>query len=156
MKLIFEQFADNIVIQKVKHNQVVSKDEIESLFSLILVQHPNVDLASLKAFYGETVEDLNRLLKEIVGLDAKALEKHFEKFTQNHRDLTAKQVQFLDLLQSFLARHGGITREKLFDAPFTIISHEGIDGLFDPQSADELFDLIEPYFVDKQGGVQSE
>ena len=43
----------------------------------------------------------------------------------------------------------GITREKLFDAPFTIISHEGIDGLFDPQSADELFDLIEPYFVDK-------
>lgn len=147
-KKLFAEFEQHPVIIKVKQNQAVSKTEIESLFALVLAQHSDVQFNDLIAFYGDTPENLNRLLKEIVGLDSKAISQHFEQFIQQHPNLTALQVRFIDLLQSVIAKHGGITRERLFDAPFTHLHAESIDGIFDVNSADELFELLHPYFVE--------
>lgn len=149
-KSLLAQFEQHPVLQKIRQNQQVSKEEIESLFSLILAQHPNIGIENLLTFYGETVNDLNHLLKTLVGLDNQAISRHFSQFTKNHPNLSALQVRFLDLLQSFIAKHGGITKAQLFEEPFSTFHLHGIDGIFDPKSADEVFELLTPYFIDEQ------
>jgi type I restriction enzyme R subunit len=68
-----------------------------------------------------------------------AIEEHFKRFLHSHPTLTARQVSFMNLLKTYIAQHGSIVIEKLYDAPFTSVSHEGIDGVF---AADDITDLI--------------
>ncbi|MNU04577.1 hypothetical protein D3C72_2490510 [compost metagenome] len=51
----------------------------------------------------------------------------------------------MNLLKSYIAQHGSIVIEKLYDAPFSSISHEGIDGVFTPADVGELVAVLKPF-----------
>ncbi|WP_418146584.1 DEAD/DEAH box helicase family protein [Actinobacillus pleuropneumoniae] len=145
---LFKQFFEHPVIQKIRLNQQVSQAEIDSLLALVLAQHSDIRKEHLSAFYGDTVADLNRALREIVGLDAEAINQHFMQFTKNHKNLTAMQVKFIDLLQTEIARHGAIKTEQLFAEPFIKLNSEGLLGVFNEQQAEELIQFIQPYILE--------
>ena len=84
-------------------------------------------------------------LCQIIGLDAQAIEEHFKSFLHAHPSLTAQQVRFMNLLQNYIAQHGSIIIEKLYDAPFSSISHEGIDGVFSPADVGDLVAVLKPF-----------
>lgn len=88
-------------------------------------------------------------MREIIGLDPQAIEDHFKGFLHAHPALTAQQVRFMNLLKNYITQYGSIVVEKLYDAPFTSVSHEGIDGVFTPDDVDELIVVLEPFL--KQG-----
>ncbi|MEI8650424.1 type I restriction-modification enzyme R subunit C-terminal domain-containing protein [Paraglaciecola sp. Hal342] len=89
-------------------------------------------------------------LRELVGLDAQAVESHFKTFLHAHPNLTAQQVQFMNLLKNYIAQHGSILLETLYDAPFTALSHEGIDGVFGQESINDLVTLLKPFVRDSE------
>lgn len=99
----------------------------------------------LNEFYGRTADQLHLTVREIVGLDAQAIEQHFKSFLHSHPTLTAQQVRFMNLLKTYIAQHGSIVIEKLYDAPFSSISHEGIDGVFTPADVGELVAVLKPF-----------
>jgi type I restriction enzyme R subunit len=143
--ILDEMVAANSTLQKIHQGQTVNETELQSLTSTILTSHPGVDLKTLNDFYGRTAEQLQITIRELVGLDAQAIESHFKAFLHAHPDLTAKQVQFMNLLKNYIAQHGSILLETLYDSPFTALSHQGIDGVFGADSINDLVTLLKPF-----------
>src|SRR5690606_28834132 len=95
---------------------------------------------------------------EIIGLDAYAIEDHFEIFLHAHPALTAHLVRFMILLNYYIDQHDSIIIEKLYDASFTSVSHEGIDGVFTTDDVGELIAVLKPFIKaePKSSGSQPE
>lgn len=137
--------AANPTLQKIHKGEPIAEQELDSLTSTILSTHPGVSLQVLNEFYGRTASELQLTVRELIGLDVQAIEQHFAKFIHTHPSLTAQQVRFMNLLKSYIAQHGSIAIEKLYDAPFSSISHEGIDGVFTPDDVGELVFVLKPF-----------
>jgi type I restriction enzyme R subunit len=143
--ILDEMVAINPTLQKIYKGEPIQETELKTLTSTILTSHPGVSLNVLNDFYGRTVEQLQLTVSELIGLDPQAVEDHFKKFLHEHPSLTAKQVQFMNLLKNYIAQHGSIVIEKLYEPPFDKVSHEGIDGVFEAKDVDELFKVLEPF-----------
>lgn len=146
LKDILEKMvASNLTLQKIRQGEEIAESELKSLASTILTAHPGVSLEVLNEFYGRTADQLHITLREIIGLDVQAVESHFAGFLHSHPTLTAKQVQFINLLKNFIAQHGSIVIEKLNEAPFTSISYLGIDDIFPQKDIGELIAVLKPF-----------
>jgi len=138
------------VLQKIRRAEMVTEKDIESLCSLVLTQHPDVDLHKLAKFYPDMADNLESLIRSIIGLDAASVGNRFEQFVQKHPGLTAKQTQFLQQLKNHIAQNGGIELDDLYAPPFTLIDSDGLDGVFpDEVLANELLTIITT-FTSKQ------
>lgn len=140
--------AANPTLQKIHKGEPIAEAELKTLTSTILTSHPGVSLEVLNEFYGRTADELHLTVREIIGLNAQAIEEHFKSFLHAHPSLTAQQVRFMNLLKNYIAQHGSIVVEKLYDAPFSSISHEGIDGVFTPDDVTELVSVLKPFLRD--------
>jgi len=138
-----ELFESNSTLQKIRAAQPVSEDDVEELVKLVLVHDANIDLALLKEFYSQT-ENLQLLIRKVIGLDREYVEGQFAKFVQSNPELEARQIRFLELLQNHIVKNGGIEKETLYESPFTMIDSAGIAGVFEEDTlVDELFEIID-------------
>ncbi len=142
-----DMISSNSVLQKIQQGEACREEELKTLTSTILTTNPGVNLEVLNEFYGRTADQLHLTLVELVGMDPFKVEAHFTEFLHNHSTLTARQVTFMNLLKGHLAQHGTITIEKLYEAPFTRLSHEGIDGVFSADDVGQLVDVLKPFLV---------
>jgi type I restriction enzyme R subunit len=125
-----ELFATDPTLKKIRAGQPVTQSDLESLASLVLTRHPDVDLTVLRDFYPEIADHLDLIIRRIVGLEPEAVKEHFAAFVQAYPGLTAAQTQFLQLLQNHIAQNGTIELDRLVEAPFTYLDAGGIDGVF--------------------------
>lgn len=146
LKSILDQMvAANPTLQKIHKGEPIAEAELKTLTSTILTSHPGVSLEVLNEFYGRTADQLHLTVREIIGLNPHAIEAHFQSFLHAHPTLTAKQVRFMNLLKNYIAQHGSIIVDKLYEAPFTSVSHEGIDGVFTADDVGELIAVLKPF-----------
>ncbi len=132
-------------LQKIKAGQPVTEEELDQVAALVLAQSPDLSLSDLVDYFPETSGDLAVAIRGIIGMDAAAVDRHFTAFAQNYR-LDATQLRFLDLLKNHIREYGSIELDRLYDAPFTSLSEDGLDGVFpDHQQADELVRLVEAF-----------
>ena len=75
-------------------------------------------------------------------MEKEAVNKSFCDFVQDNPSLTAKQMQFLQLLQNHIAKNGGVSVEQLYEKPFTTLDTQGVDGVFEEVLADQLIELL--------------
>ena len=148
IKAILDKMVEsNLVLQKIRNNQPIEPAEMDSLVSTILTENPGVDINILNEFYHRSSFELQTTLRELIGMDSEAVENHFTQFLHKHPELAYRQVQFMNLLKTYLSNHGTITVEKLYEAPFTSIDHEGVGGLFKSEDVDDLVEVLRPYLV---------
>jgi len=140
--------AANPTLQKIRNGEAIAEQDLKTLTSTILTRHPGVSLDVLNEFYGRTAEQLHLTVRDIIGLDPGAIEAHFKQFLHGHPTLTAQQVSFMNLLKNYIAENGSIVVEKLYDAPFSSLSPDGIDGVFKTTDADQLIAVLKPYLRD--------
>ena len=153
--ILDSMLANNPVLQKIHRNEPVTPTELDTLTSTILTKHPGIDLAVLNEFYQRTAQQLHTTIRELIGMDPAAVENHFTQFLHAHPQLTHKQVQFMNLLKTYISQHGGIEDVgKLYDAPFSSVSPDGIDGVFKPEDVDELIALLKPFYTPSSQSVQ--
>ncbi|HBT58872.1 MAG TPA: restriction endonuclease subunit R, partial [Pseudomonas sp.] len=143
--ILDQMLVANPTLQKIHKGEPIAEPELKTLTSTILTSHPSVSLEVLNEFYGRTADQLHLTVREIIGLDAQAIEEHFKGFLHAHPSLTAQQVRFMNLLKNYIAQHGSIVVEKLYEPPFDSISHEGIDGVFAPEDVGELVAVLKPF-----------
>lgn len=141
-----ELFSSNETLKRIKAGQPVQEQDLQSLVSLVLSQHPDLDLTELTEYYPETAGHLDLAIRSIIGLDAQAVSERFTAFVRKHTKLNSMQIRFLDLLQNHIARYGAIEVGRLYEQPFTTLSSEGIDGIFEDESqVDEILGIIESF-----------
>lgn len=138
-------FETSPTLHKIRRGEAITPAELETLVSLVLTSHPDVNLSWLTEFYPETAGDLVVAIRTIIGLEPEVVAKRFEAFFANHPQLSAKQQRFMALLQNHIAKFGAITLDKLYEAPFTQVSAEGPDGVFDDASVEELITVIDRF-----------
>lgn len=143
--ILDDMLVGNPTLQKIHKGEPIAEPELKTLTSTILTSHPGVSLVVLNEFYGRTADQLHLTVREIIGLDPQAIEAHFQGFLHAHPSLTAQQVRFMNLLKNYIAQHGTIVVDKLYEPPFDSISHEGIDGVFAPEDVGELVAVLKPF-----------
>ena len=141
-QVLEELFAGNPTLARIRRNEPVSPADLDALVSLVLTQHPDVHLEWLTEFYPDTAGDLAAAIRTVVGLEAEVVARHFADFLAGHPQLTTKQQRFLALLQSHIAKYGAIAVDRLYEAPFTQVDSNGLDGVFEPAAIDELVAVI--------------
>ena len=142
-KILRELFKSNPTLQRIKIGQPVSVDDLKALASLVLTQDPMLDLNDLVDYYPDCASHLDLAIRGIIGLDAESVSKYFTLFVQQHPTLNSSQIRFLDLLQNHIAKYGSIAIERLYEAPFTSLHAESIDGLFpNEEEASAIIDII--------------
>lgn len=152
-----DMINSNPVLQKIHKGDAIEVGELKTLTSTILTTHPGVNLEVLNEFYGRAADELDVTVREIIGMDAEAVEKHFTEFLHNHPKLTAQQVRFMNLLKKYISENGGIHPDKLSEAPFTSVSDLGVDGVFEQSDVKELFTVLEPFLrKDEEIATQKE
>ncbi|WP_231715586.1 DEAD/DEAH box helicase family protein [Desulfosarcina widdelii] len=145
-------FDTNETLKKIKAGEPVSREDLDALVSLVLTRHPDVDLKLLREFYQGKAYSLEFIIRSIIGMDSAAVRERFENFAKIHADLDARQLQFMRMLQAHISRHGSIELETLYEAPFTTLSAEGIDGVFtDERQVDALIGIIETFQPEASG-----
>jgi type I restriction enzyme R subunit len=132
-------------LQKIKAGEPVTEQDLQALTSLVLTQEPDLNLNDLVDYYPETAGHLDLAIRRIIGLDANAVRTTFEQFIRKHPTLNSMQIQFLDMLQNYIAKYGAIELEKLYDQPFTSISSDGVDGVFSDSEIDDLIAILETF-----------
>jgi type I restriction enzyme R subunit len=143
---LHDLFDKDSTLQKIKAGEPVSDDDLEKLVSLVLTRHPDVDLNVLKEFYPDLANSLDIIIRTLIGMDEEAVKARFQGFVNSHAALTAKQTQFLRLLQNLIAKNGSIEVERLMDAPFTHIHQDGVFGVFtDEDLRNDLINTIKNF-----------
>lgn len=146
-----ELFDSNQTLRKIKRGEPVSPQDLEALCSLVLLQHPDVDLTVLKDHYGDTAMTLELVIRSLIGMDPEAVQQRFSAFVHKHPQLSAKQTRFLSMLQNHIAKHGVIEIDRLYEPPFTTLDSNGPDGIFERDDIiDELLNILET-FKPKEG-----
>lgn len=142
-EVLLDLIDENAALQKIKAGQPVSGGDLEELCNLVVSLHPDVNLRDLRVHYPDLADNLDIVIRTIIGMDAQAVNDRFEEFVHRHPILNSKQLRFLALLKNHLTRFGSIEIERLYDAPFTTIDSDGIDGVFrDDAQINELLDII--------------
>ncbi len=139
--LLKEKFQSHPILNKIRAGYAVTEEELEKLAHQILQADPQVNLKHLPTNIN-IKGDLHRALRSIIGLDIKAVDAAFTGFMQKHPELTSGQLRFLSMLKLHICNNGGLEIDRLYEAPFTSISAEGIDGVFSDELIDELLEII--------------
>lgn len=150
-QVLTDLFDINPTLRKIRRSEPVAESDLMALVSLVLTQHPDVNLTWLTEFYPETAGDLATAIRTIIGLEPEIVAERFGEFFARHPQLSAKQQRFMALLQNHIAKFGVVTLDKLYESPFTQVSEDGPDGVFDNAEVEELIAVIDGF---RPGGNQ--
>jgi type I restriction enzyme R subunit len=143
---IQELTNSNPLLQKLKQGFSLSSTEAEQLASELHDEHPHITLDLLRRIYDNRKAQLTQFIKHILGLEVlrtytETVTGSFDTFIAEHSYLSSRQLQFLELLRSFMLEKGEFQKKDLIHSPFTLIHPEGIRGVFSPKEIDEIVEF---------------
>jgi type I restriction enzyme R subunit len=146
--LIAELTESNPVLQKLKQGQAVSEEEAQQLATLLQEEHPHITEALLQQAYKNRKARFLQFIRHILGLERlrsfpEEVGAAFDQFIRAHTTLNSRQLEFLNLLRSFIIEREKVERKDLISAPFTIIHPQGIRGVFGPAEINDILQLTE-------------
>lgn len=120
--------------------------EAEQLAEQLHDEHPHITIDLLRRIYDNRKAQFTQFIKHILGLEvlktyAETVGASFDSFIAEHSYLSSRQLQFLDLLRSFVLEKGELQKKDLIHSPFTLIHPEGIRGVFNPKEIDEIVEF---------------
>jgi type I restriction enzyme, R subunit len=132
------------VLQKIRDLKPITEADVEHLVSLVHTRNGDVPIEVLRGFFS-TTDALSRFFRGITGLNAEAVAERFDGFIKSS-SLNADQTRFLTMVKAHLVEHGTITIDRLYEAPFTRVSSDGVVGVFpDDGQFDQLVKIVESF-----------
>jgi type I restriction enzyme, R subunit len=131
---------DHAAIRKLRMNQPLTAADVEELERL-LAQSGAGDASQISRAKAAS-KGLGVFVRSLVGLDREAAKEALAGFLKG-RTATANQIEFLNLIVNHLTEHGVLEPALLYESPFTDLTPQGPDGLFDSRQVDELLAALE-------------
>lgn len=138
----------NVVLRKIKMGESITDEELNQLAATLQENDPYPTEENLqKAYEARKVKFLD-LIKYIMGVSGlvtfpEKVTTAFDGFIAEHNNLTTKQIQFIQTLQSFIIENGELSKKDLVSEPFTKFHNNGFLGLFDHQLQQEILHLTD-------------
>ncbi|GJQ33539.1 MAG: hypothetical protein HBSAPP04_23780 [Ignavibacteriaceae bacterium] len=141
----------NIVLRKIKMGESVSGEELNQLANTLLQHDPYPTEENLQKAYDARKVKFLDLIRYIMGVSglvtfSEKVTAAFADFIAEHNNLSARQIQFIQTLQSFIIENGELTKQDLVREPFTKLHNNGILGLFDHRMQQEILQLTDRIF----------
>jgi len=136
-KLIREN-EDHLTVNRIRNGEVITPEELNSLEAILLGD--TLSRQELEKELGRSL-DLSRMILRLTGMSAQFVDQAFADFINEHQ-LNSVQINFLSLIKAFFTKEGRIDPEKLYDPPFRDYHSSGVDGVFDEDQADKIFEII--------------
>lgn len=139
---------ENPVLQKIQAGDMVSDAEVIELAGLLQSQDPYITEDLLQQVYHHKTTRFVRFIRHILNLEAledwsETVTHAFGAFIAEHNTFSALQIQFLQILRTFILQNGRVEKRDLIAAPFTQIHPQGIRGVFRPQEINEILTFTE-------------
>lgn len=137
----------NPLLQRIQNGDDLDEYEAETLAEMLHNEHPHITIDLLRKVYDHRKAKLIAFVKHILGIEvlesfSDTISKAFDQFTQEHSYLTSRQMDFLNLLKTFIIDRGTVVKKNLIEAPFTRIHPDGVRGIFTPKEIEEIMSLI--------------
>lgn len=134
------QHESDPVIEKIRWGERLTAADLEQLERFFFEAAETESREAFEAAYGKQA-NLGRFIRQIVGLNRKAVKQKFADFLDGKR-CTKDQIGFVTHLITQLTKDGLIDPNLLYESPFTDFHEAGLDGLFASHEADELVTII--------------
>lgn len=146
--LIAELTEHNPILQKIKNGEAVNSDEANQLAELLHEEHPHITENLLRQVYKNRKARFIQFIRHILGIEVlksfpDEVSAAFDQFVRAHTTLTSRQMEFLNLLKSFIIEREKVEKKDLINAPFTVIHPQGIRGVFSPAEIGEILQFTE-------------
>lgn len=138
----------NPVLRKIRDGHPVGEEEALALANLLHDEHPHITEDLLRRVYRNRKANFLQFIRHILGIETlrtfpELVGDAFDKFVGEHSNLNSRQLEFLQLLKSFLIEREKLEKKDLISAPFTVIHPNGIRGVFGPTEIQEILTLAE-------------
>ncbi len=145
-ELIKKLEEDNEILKKIKRGEQLDHDDVEELANTLMENEPYPTEKNLQKAYDARQVRFVDLIKYIMGIGdlvtfSDKVAEAFAEYIATHNTLTAKQIQFLQTLQTFIIENGRLEKKDLINEPFTRIHKLGIRGLFNPHQQEEILEF---------------
>jgi type I restriction enzyme, R subunit len=111
-------------------------------------EHPHITENLLRQVYNNRKARFMQFIRHILGIEVlqsfpDEVSGAFDQFIRTHTTLSSRQLEFLNLLKSFIIERQKVEKKDLINAPFTVIHPQGIRGVFSPAEISEILQLTE-------------
>ena len=133
------QYENHSTILKLRQNEKLSLQDIAALERIF----PNEGVGQSDDL--DFVRDeggLGLVIRSLVGLDREAAKFAMSEFIDG-RALTAKQIEFTNLIIDYLTELGVMDPRRLYESPFTDIDDQGVNGVFPAVDVKLLLEVLE-------------
>ena len=143
---------ENETLRKIKNGESITSEEVEKLAEVLSEYEPYPTEKNLQKAYDARKVRFLDLIKYIMGIGdlvtfPEKVSEAFAEFIATHNTLSAKQIQFLRTLQTFIIENGVLNKKDLVQEPFTKIHENGFLGLFDKRLQQEILQFTDQIFT---------
>lgn len=147
---INEMISRHPILQKIKNGDAISEDDINGLAQQLNEEDPHITESLLQKIYKNRKATYLQFIKHILGVEllesfGVQVSKEVQQFISEHNQLTTRQIEFLNLLKSYIIERGMIEKRNLIEAPFTIVHPKGIRGLFTAAEIKKILSITEKF-----------
>ena len=147
---INEMINRHPILQKIKMGESISENDIKELAQQLNEEDPHITESLLKKVYKNKNATYLQFIKHILRVELlesfdEQVSKEVQQFITEHNQLTTRQIEFLNLLKSYIIERGMIEKRNLIEAPFTVVHPKGIRGLFTRAEIKEILSITEKF-----------
>ena len=131
---------DHIAVHKLRTNIPLTKTDLRELERILLESGTATPDDVTKA--KEASQGLGLFVRSLVGMEREAAKNAMNAFLKG-RTPTANQIEFLEEVVNHLTANGVMDAARLYEAPYTYIHPQGVEGVFESPQVDELISILE-------------
>jgi type I restriction enzyme, R subunit len=139
LETIIRENQHHITIHRIRNGEPITEEELKSLEKMLF--NGQLRKAELEKELGKKL-DLTEFIISLTGLGEEIVNEAFASFINQHA-LNSQQIQFLDTIKLFFTKNGKIDPAKFYESPFKHYHSMGIDGVFNKNQTDRIFEIIE-------------
>ncbi|WP_206606365.1 type I restriction-modification enzyme R subunit C-terminal domain-containing protein [Steroidobacter cummioxidans] len=131
---------DHVAVNKVRMNKPLTPVDLSELERMLVDSgvgaRDDLERAATQA------AGLGLFVRSLVGLDRGAAKDAFGEFLRD-TTFSGNQIEFINLIVNHLTEHGVMDAARLYESPFTDLTPQGPDGLFNSHQVDRLVVTLE-------------
>ncbi len=131
---------DHIAIAKLKRNAPLTPTDLDSMEEMLFAAPEIESRDRFEAVYGKDLS-LKLFIRKLVGLDRNAAKFAFAQYLEGS-SFNANQIRFVENIIDYLTQNGVMDTGLLYEPPFTDLHHQGLDGLFENDDANQIVSLV--------------
>jgi type I restriction enzyme R subunit len=134
---------NHIAIAKLKRNLPLTDEDLAALETMLFGSEAIENRDRFEEVYGKNLS-LKLFVRKLVGLDRNAAKQAFARYLES-ANLSANQIRFVETIIDYLTQNGIMDPGLLYEPPFTEVHHEGLDGVFGDNDADQIIAIVDSF-----------